>query len=103
MVWRIAVIAGVLVLAAGARSYAADQAAETTAQEAVNAGNTVCPVSGEKVGSAGMAPATYEYNGTIYNFCCSACIETFKKDPQKYIDIVEEELKASQGGQHGKK
>lgn len=62
------------------------------AQEAVNAGNKICPVSGEKVGQSGMAPATYEYKGKIYNFCCSECIEEFKNDPEKYIKKVEEEL-----------
>ena len=61
-------------------------------RKAVNVGNTICPVSGEKVGQ-GMEPVTYEYEGKIYNFCCPMCIDEFKKDPQKYIKIVEEELK----------
>lgn len=65
---------------------------------AVNVGNKICPVSGMMVGGdQGMAPATYEYQGKIYNFCCSGCIEEFKKDPEKYIKKVEEELKANQG------
>ncbi len=55
-------------------------------------GNKICPVSGEKVDS--MTPVTYEYEGNIYNFCCPACISEFKKDPQKYIKKVEEELQA---------
>ncbi|MCM8796679.1 MAG: YHS domain-containing protein [Candidatus Omnitrophica bacterium] len=38
--------------------------------------------------------ATYEYEGKIYNFCCEMCVEEFKKDPQKYIKKVGEELKA---------
>ncbi|MDO8489261.1 MAG: YHS domain-containing protein [Candidatus Omnitrophota bacterium] len=58
--------------------------------ESVNVGNKICPVSGEKVGE-GMEPATYEYQGKIYNFCCSACIPEFKKDPEKYIKKVNEE------------
>lgn len=57
-----------------------------------NVGNKICPVSGEKVGQQGMAPVTYEYEGKIYNFCCPGCLEEFKKDPQKYIKKVEEEL-----------
>jgi len=56
-------------------------------QEAVNVGNKICPVSGEKIGQAGMQPATYEYKGKIYNFCCAGCINTFKKDPEKYIGM----------------
>ncbi len=60
--------------------------------EAVNVGNKICPVSGEKIEEA--AKATYEYNGKIYNFCCSMCIDAFKQDPEKYIKKIEEELKA---------
>jgi YHS domain-containing protein len=56
-------------------------------------GNKICPVSGEKIGQDGMEPATYEYEGKIYNFCCASCIEEFKKNPVKYIKIVEEEMK----------
>jgi YHS domain-containing protein len=66
---------------------------QATSKAAVNVGNKICPVSEELVGEGGMQPATYEYQGKIYNFCCPACIEEFKKDPQKYIKKVEEELK----------
>lgn len=63
-------------------------------KEPVNAGNKICPVSGMQIGGeGGMAPATYEYEGKIYNFCCAGCIAEFKKDPQKYMKKVEEELK----------
>lgn len=59
---------------------------------AVEVGNEICPVSGQKVDE--MGPATkYEYDGKIYNFCCAACIETFKQDPEKYMAIVEKEMK----------
>lgn len=68
------------------------KAADETAKPQ-NVGNTICPVSGEKVGSGGMTPATYEYEGKVYNFCCPGCIEEFKKDPKKYQAIVEKELK----------
>jgi len=74
-----------------------DERTKATAEsKAVEAGNKICPVSGEKISdvvASGMTPVTYEYEGKIYNFCCSACIEEFKKDPQKYIKKVEEELK----------
>ncbi|MBU1862620.1 MAG: YHS domain-containing protein [Candidatus Omnitrophica bacterium] len=59
--------------------------------EAVNIGNKICPVSGEKINQD--LKATYEYEGKIYNFCCAACIDEFKNDPEKYIKKVEEELK----------
>ena len=55
----------------------------------VDAGNAICPVSGEMVDA--MEKATYVYEGKIYNFCCPSCIDTFKKDPQKYIKKIEKE------------
>ena len=66
-------------------------------EKAVNVGNKVCPVSGDKIDE--KMRATYEYNGRIYNFCCTACIEDFKKDPEKYIKKVEEELKVEKDSQ----
>jgi YHS domain-containing protein len=52
--------------------------------------NKICPVSGEKIDE--KLKAVYEYEGKIYNFCCQMCIDEFKKDPEKYIKKVEEEL-----------
>lgn len=69
------------------------EATTETTKQAVNAGNKICPVSGEKIGE-GMEAVTYEYEGKTYNFCCAMCIDEFKKDPQKYIKKVEEELQA---------
>ncbi len=60
---------------------------------AVDAGNKICPVTGEKIDEA--TKATYEYEGKIYNFCCAMCIDEFKKEPQKYIDKVNAELEAA--------
>lgn len=60
-----------------------------TAEKAVNVGNKICPVSGEKIDE--KTKATYEYKGKIYNFCCSMCLDEFKKDPEKYIKKIEEE------------
>ncbi|MBL8014035.1 MAG: TRASH domain-containing protein [Candidatus Omnitrophica bacterium] len=63
-------------------------AANNGAKEAVKVNNKLCPVSGEKVGEMGD-PVTYEYNGRIYNFCCSSCLSDFKKDPDKFAKIAE--------------
>lgn len=52
---------------------------------AVDLQNTVCPVSGEKVGDSKLT-ATYE--GKIYHFCCEDCPKTFAKDPAKYAKAV---------------
>lgn len=60
--------------------------------EAIKIGNNICPVCEGEI-EAGKEDA-YEYEGKIYNFCRADCVEEFKKDPQKYIEIVEKELKA---------
>ncbi|MDP3789321.1 MAG: YHS domain-containing protein [Candidatus Omnitrophota bacterium] len=72
---------------------------QASAEEAINAGNKICPVSGEKINE--KTKATYEYEGKIYNFCCPMCIDSFKKEPQKYIEKVEEELQAGSEGSSG--
>ncbi len=54
-------------------------------------GDTVCPVSGEPVSKD--SNITYTYKGTVYRFCCPACVESFKKDPEKYIKQMEEREK----------
>lgn len=63
-------------------------------QKAVDAGNKICPVSQGAVDE--KLKATYEYEGKIYNFCCAMCIDDFKKDPKKYIKIVEKETREAQ-------
>ena len=60
-------------------------------KDLVDVGNKICPVSGEEIKEE--SKATYEYEGKIYNFCCPMCIDEFKKDPEKYIKRVDEELK----------
>lgn len=69
--------------------------------KAVEVGNKICPVSGDKILASGEKGAMgetvkYEYNGKIYNLCCKMCVKDFKKDPEKYSKIVEEEAKKSQ-------
>lgn len=68
--------------------------APQTESSAVDAGNKICPVTGEEIDEA--AKATHEYEGKIYNFCCAMCIDEFKKEPQKYIDKVNQELEDNQ-------
>lgn len=69
-----------------------EKATESEPKETVNVGNKICPVSGEKIDE--KMKSTYEYEGKVYNFCCPMCIDDFKKDPQKYIKKIEEELQA---------
>ena len=75
---------------AGLDEQAAGVTGQTASKEAANVGNKICPVTGEKIDE--KTKATYEYQGKIYNLCCPMCIDTFKKDPEKYIQKVEEEL-----------
>ena len=71
---------------------------ETVANsKAVEVGNKICPVSGDKIPAPGekgdMGEAIkYEYNGKIYNLCCKMCVKDFKKNPEKYSKIAEDEV-----------
>ena len=58
----------------------------------VEVGNKLCPVSGEAVGTAGMEPQKVTYKGKVYNLCCAMCAMDFNKDPEKYIQIINEEM-----------
>ena len=71
-----------------------DQTMGETAAKAVEVGNKIFPVSGNPAGDGKMGEAVkYEYNGKIYNLCCKMCVKDFKKDPEKYSKIAEEEVK----------
>jgi YHS domain-containing protein len=84
----------VLILTGNQRLEAQCASNDAKAADAViksqDVGNKICPVTGEKIDD--KSKASYEYQGKIYNFCCAMCIDVFKKDPQKYIKKVEEEL-----------
>ena len=67
-----------LVFAADMQSSQAPQGKEAVIKDA---GNTVCPVTGDPVNK----DISYVYKGTRYYFCCPMCIEPFKNDPEKYI------------------
>jgi YHS domain-containing protein len=47
---------------------------------------TSCPVMGGKVNQQVYA----DYQGQRVYFCCPACIEMFKKDPEKYLKKLRE-------------
>ena len=47
-----------------------------------------CPVSGAKLGSMGPG-ATFTYKGQEIRLCCDACVDVVKKDPEKYLKIIE--------------
>jgi len=58
---------------------------------AINAGNKICPVTGEAIDGK----TTYEYQGKVYNFCCPMCIGQFKNNPQQYIKKIEVKAKST--------
>jgi hypothetical protein len=62
---------------------------------------TTCPVSGDKLDSADMGgkPVDYLYtkknaDGTettrLVRFCCKDCLLKFKKNPDKYLKVMDE-------------
>ena len=69
--------------------------------QAVEVGNKICPVSGDKVpapgekGTMGDKPVKIGYKGKIYNLCCSMCVKDFKKNPKKYGAIADKEVNGS--------
>lgn len=44
--------------------------------------NTICPVSKEEADPK----ITATYNGKTYALCCKTCLKKFNKDPEKYIN-----------------
>jgi YHS domain-containing protein len=48
-----------------------------------------CIISGDKLGEMGD-PFVYEYEGRQIKFCCKGCLKDFKKDPAKYIKMIDE-------------
>jgi YHS domain-containing protein len=92
MVCVVMLTAGRILLAGSGGTEA--QTSDSLAIEHQEVGNKICPVSGEQINEG--TKATYEYQGKIYNLCCSACIEEFKNNPKKYIQKVDEEMKNNQ-------
>lgn len=65
-----------LVAAAALAAAAADPKAQTT-----------CPVMGGKINQ----DLYVDYQGRRIYFCCPACVELFKKEPDKYLKKLEEQ------------
>jgi hypothetical protein len=57
---------------------------------------TTCVVSGEKLGSPDMGPPVdyiHKESGKpdrLVRFCCKGCIKDFKKDPAKYLKMIDD-------------
>lgn len=52
---------------------------------AADAGNQICPVSGDKVSGKDFVV----FNGKKYGLCCKPCGNKFKKSPDKYLTALE--------------
>ena len=90
---------GGFVLAQEAQKTEAVQVVSSTTptSNAVEVGNKICPVSGEKVPASGEKGQMGEavkimYKGKIYNLCCPMCIKDFKNNPEKYSAIADQEV-----------
>lgn len=63
-----------------------------------------CVVSGEKLGEMG-APIDYIHKeegkpDRLVRFCCKMCIGKFKKDPAKYLKLIDDAASAKTKGEH---
>ena len=52
----------------------------------VDAGNTMCPVGGDKVSGKDFV----EHEGKKYGLCCAMCAGKFNKNPEKYLKQMAE-------------
>jgi hypothetical protein len=68
---------------------------------------TTCVVSGEKLGSADMGPPIdyiHKESGKpdrLVRFCCKGCIRDFKKDPAKYLKMIDDAAAGKTKVEHG--
>ena len=60
----------------------------------VDAGNAMCPVSGDKVSGKDFV----EHGDKKYGICCAMCAGKFEKNPEKYLAETSE---AHEGHPHG--
>jgi len=64
---------------------------ETTQTGIMDAGNKLCPVSGDPVSGNDFVI----YKGKRYGLCCPMCKASFLKEPEKYIAQMEAKEKTS--------
>ena len=55
----------------------------------------ICVVSGDKLGGDMGAPFDYVYKedgkpDRLVRFCCKNCVKDFKKDPAKYLKLIDD-------------
>jgi len=77
------------ILAFGLIACTEDKGDDSAAPSSDGYSMTVCPVSGEKLGSMGT-PVVMTHEGTTVKLCCDHCTDKFKADPEKYVAMVKE-------------
>ena len=84
---QIAALSGIL--AFGLISCNEDKSDDAASPSSDGYSMTVCPVSGEKLGSMGD-PVVMTHEGTTVKLCCDHCIAKFNAEPAKYVAMVKE-------------
>jgi YHS domain-containing protein len=64
----------------GGHKYKEPTAAQIAAAKDMH--NTVCPVSGDKIGDTKIVAI---HDGKLYHICCAGCAESFNENPDQYI------------------
>jgi YHS domain-containing protein len=54
-----------------------------------------CPVMGGKIDTN----IHVDHDGRRVYFCCAGCIDTFKKDPKKYLAKIDAEIQKAKAGE----
>ena len=97
------------VLALG--SFAARAASDSPKKPANTAADyplTTCVVSGDKLDGDMGAPFDYIYKedgkpDRLVRFCCKNCVKDFKKDPAKYLKMIDDAAAAKTPADSAKK
>jgi hypothetical protein len=115
MLWRFAVLVVLSIVVAGCNEGTTPVKKATTGPAAKAAGTTdkaddlaglkelgeadrklaeqqkVCPKTGELLGSMGK-PYKINLKGRVVFLCCEGCEEEVKKDPDKYLKILDDKM-----------
>lgn len=89
---KLLVLTAILIGLGAVSAVYAEQAPAVSSTQAADAGNKLCPVSGNPVSGTDFVV----YDGKRYGLCCPMCEKPFLLDPVKYIAKVNEELKADE-------
>jgi hypothetical protein len=65
--------------------------APSPSSQAKVGGQTLCPVTGDKLGSMGT-PISVSVKGRTIFVCCQGCIDEVKADPDKFLRKVDDDV-----------